>query len=117
FRISLKCANRESLSASTGGMELGTTLVYSAPAPVSLALGWNQFTFDVPYSLDSNMGLIVEICYSNSGTIATLPQVNAVPTPSTQMVMNYSNVNGGNLCTNPNISNTTVYHSARPMMR
>ena len=117
FRISLKCANREDLSAATGGMELGTTLVYTAPAPVSITMGWNQFTFDAPYSLDSNMGLIVEICYANPGTIGILPQVNSVPTPTTQMVMNYSNVNGGNLCTNPNISNTTVYHSARPMMR
>jgi len=117
--ISLKCTDRTDLSAATGGPETGATLVYSSPTPVNFALGWKQFNFDLPYSVDSTKSLVVEFCYSNSSNTvnAALPQINVVPTGSTQTVVTFSNVGSANLCTNPNIASTTQYYPGRPVIR
>ncbi len=119
FSISLKCTDRETLSSATGGMESGTTLVYSAPGALSVPLGWAQFDFDTPYSLDSTKGLIVEICYSNTNPIpaASLPQVMSVATNSDQMVLSYSNSSAANICANPATPTTTNYYTWRPQIR
>ncbi|RYZ50936.1 MAG: hypothetical protein EOP49_12865 [Sphingobacteriales bacterium] len=77
--ISLKCTDRKTLSAATGSFEPGASLVYTAPAPVTVTLGWNQFTFDTPYNWDSTKNLIVELCYSNTA-VGTAATVNAVKT-------------------------------------
>ncbi len=119
FSISLKCTDRTELSAATGGPETGTTLVYSAPGPVNFALGWKQFTFDIPYSVDSTKSLLVEICYSNSSTIlpAALPQLFVIPTATQQTVITQSNAGNANLCANPNNASGVTYHNGRPIMR
>jgi gliding motility-associated-like protein len=114
--ISLACTNRTSLSAGTGGMENGTTLVYTATGPVSVVQDWNQFTFDTPYSIDSTKNLVVEICYNNafSGTPATM---NAVNTATEQMIITYTNGGSAGICQNPSLIGTTAYYTARPNIR
>ncbi|RYZ55035.1 MAG: gliding motility-associated C-terminal domain-containing protein [Sphingobacteriales bacterium] len=116
FTISLKCTDRKSLSATTGSFEQGTSLVYTAPGPVAVSLGWNQFTFDTPYNWDSTKSLIVEICYSNA-SVGTAAWVNAVNTNSTQMAISWANQGAQNICSNPAISLGTVYYAARPNIR
>jgi gliding motility-associated-like protein len=114
--ISLKCTDRTSLSSATGGMENGTTLVYTATGPVAVSPGWNQFTFDSPYSLDSTKNLIIEICYNNA-TTGTSASVNAVNTGTQQMVITYATGGTANICQNPAIATGTFYYAYRPNVR
>ena len=117
FTISLKCTDRRTLSAATGGMENGMTLVYTAPAGVPVAMGWNQFTFDTPYSLDSTKSLIIEICYNNTTPATTGATVNAVNTNSQQMIYTFANNGNASICENPAIAASTTYTNARPNIR
>jgi gliding motility-associated-like protein len=121
FTISLKCTDRESLDAASGGLESGTTPVYTATGPVTTTLGWNQFTFDSPYSVDSTKALIVEICYNNSTTYPTpaLSQVSAVNTETVQTAIMHSISATGTtgICQNPTQNSATDFYTARPNIR
>ena len=117
FTISLKCTDRRTLSAATGGLENGMTLVYTAPAGVPVTMGWNQFTFDTPYSLDSTKSLIIEICYNNTTPATAAATVNAVNTNSQQMVYTFTNSGNTSICQNPGIAAATQYTNARPNIR
>lgn len=120
FTISLKCTDRTELSATSGGIETGATLVYTGIGQVGTSIGWNQFTFDKPYSVDSTKSLIVEVCYSNPllGQVSVPAQTEAVATNTSQMAV-ISNNNAGNnsICTNPQIATSTNYYAARPTIR
>lgn len=69
FTISLKCTNKDVLKKSDG-FETGMTQVYKAPGDVFFPDGWQKFTFDNEYDLDSSKNLVVEICISNNAAPA-----------------------------------------------
>ena len=68
FTISLKCTSKTELSKSSG-FETGMIPVYIASGPIIFSNGRHKFDFDIPYNLDSNKNLIVEICYSQNNVI------------------------------------------------
>jgi gliding motility-associated-like protein len=73
FRIGMKCTDKNALDAAKG-FETGVTTVYTAPGPITMPGGWQQFVFDATYNWDSSKNLIIEICYSSNAT--TLPAGN-----------------------------------------
>jgi gliding motility-associated-like protein len=116
FSISLKCSDKNALTASTGGMEDGATLVYTSTAPVTTATnGWKQFNFDRPYSLDSTKALLVEICYNNVINFPNGAQVDAVNTASQQMAIMSSNTGTASIC--QNTTAPVTYYTGRPIIR
>jgi gliding motility-associated-like protein len=115
--VSIKCTDRLDISPGSGGMEVGTTLVYTATGPIPVNAGWNQITFDTPYSLDSTKSLVIEMCYNNAaqGTAAVM---NAVNTQTSQMAVEYSaNTGTAAVCTNSATAIGTSYYNARPNIR
>jgi len=116
FKMSMKCTDRAKINAQTGSFEQGMIQVYSAPSAVSVTSGWNWFVLDNPYNWDSTKNLIIEICYSNTGTGGPAT-VGALTTASEQMAMSWANAGTANICANPSIALGTVYYSIRPEVR
>lgn len=116
FKISVKCTERNSLSAATGGMEGGLTEVYSASGSVTTVMGWNTYVFDKPYNWDSTKSLIIDICYSNPSN-GSPAAVNSVLTADQQMVISYATGGSANVCETPTSVSGMAYHSSRPVVR
>lgn len=116
FSISMKCTDRKELTIASGGFEPGTIPVYTATGPIVPALGWNEFVLDQGYTWDSTKALIIEICYSNPAG-GTPSQVNAVQTPTKQMMISYATTGSANICQNPTIASQTESYFFRPKIR
>lgn len=116
FSISMKCTDRTSLSAATGGMEGGLALVYQASGPVTTTVGWNEFVLDQPYNWDSTKNLIIDICYSNP-LVGTPAAVNSVLTPDEHMVVSYATTGSASVCESPLSATGTVYYTSRPVVQ
>src|SRR5690606_28018956 len=84
FRILIGCTDRESLEAGAGFTREGKGWgelheVYGAPGPLFFTPGAYKFDFKDLYNRDTSMGLIIQICYTNSTTVnsCTDPQGSA----------------------------------------
>lgn len=115
FTISLKCTDRTSLSAATGGMEGGMAVVYQSSS-VTTTMGWNEYVFTEPYNWDSTKNLIVDICYSNP-SVGNAAAVNSVLTPGEHMVVSYATGGNASVCESPLSATGTVYYQSRPVVR
>lgn len=79
FTISLKCTEKKELDKNIG-FETGVVPVYTATSNTSFPDGFHKFNFDVPYNIDMNKNLIVQICYSdNPDTVASCTSLNGTP--------------------------------------
>ena len=124
FRISLKCTNRDEMTAAAG-FETGTIPVYTAPGPTLMPNGPHLFEFDTPFSIDTTKNLIVEICYSNNDILSgcssttgtnTPPVIKYMPTTYRSMIELKPNTSATTVCNvgrDPGIKE----YKGRPVMK
>jgi hypothetical protein len=56
----------------TAGVHVGSGLTtVKTSASYSTVAGWNDFTFDTPFTWDGTSNLIVEMCYDNGSVVST----------------------------------------------
>jgi gliding motility-associated-like protein len=93
--IALGCTDRDVMDATAGF--LPTTPVYTATAPLRVLTmgGWMTFVFDTPYNWDTTQNLVVDICYTNSGS--TAPAYTYFFNTNYQTTL-YSYVTSGSVC-------------------
>ena len=115
--ISIGCTDRKTLSNTEGGFEQGLTPVFTSTGPIAVTTGWNQFTFDTPYSRDSTKSLIVEFCYSNSAQGTMAATVNSVITNTEQMIFRDANTGTASICQDASIGSAPIAFKARPIIR
>ncbi len=110
--ISLGCVSADSLSDSYLG---GLTQVYQA-ASYTVVNGWNTHTFPTPYNWDGRSNIVVDICFTNTGSAGSNPKNQFTTTSFRSVWCTYSSLNGG-VCGVPGVQQNGATAYARYFMR
>ncbi len=125
FTISMKCTDKTELNIKDG-FEKGMQRVYTAPGPIKIPKGWNEFAFDTAYNYDSTKNIIIEFCYHDNATvdICNSPILRFVPTHYISG-LNLAPYDLLTLAPNPSVlsvydtfvSKQMISHYTRPLLR
>lgn len=114
FVISMSCIDLDSIG---GTFETNTNVVYTAPAPFSPILGWNDFTLDSSFNWDTAKSVLVDICYTvmqpdDTDRYVVVLANTGVP----DAIAAYTNTLGSSICQGATAEQTAFY-TGRPTTR